>query len=784
MSHLSRLLKACGRPPVRPKKALVVARQDYRPALINKDDAPITKCSDDELGRKDFAAGLATSFSSYFGKTSFVVSINGKWGCGKTSLMNMCRENLEKKIPQPTVIEIDGWDWTDSSSIGNVLLAKLDMQLGRASSDEVRRIGKLFHLYSLDEEEKSFLSSATYDLMFFFYGLALVAMNSFKIVPEPWMLTAFGWVMLLFSGYNLLAKYLSQHHGIISKIFHGLADFLDVPTSVRKQEIVQAMENLDAHIYVVIDDIDRLDAEEIRQLLRVVKTNLNFPNLIFILLCDEDQLVNAVSSTSGSNESTASDGRRFLEKIIQLSIRVPAIEEGTLPQLFTARLNRLLEYYKHSEDFDWKRWKEIRDKVVYPFFKNMRDLVRFFNSFDFVLSRLIQKDDYTVDCLDVLCMELLNTFEPAVWDKISSSRLYFTYQYTKGKYEFVTEDEMKGALDALKPLCHSNEAATFQLIREVFPNLAAYFGTARPEEGSRENWFHLKRICHPRIFERYFLRRANAGDVLHADIYALYTVASHRYLLLSELRNYIKQDRFSTLLNRIHVFDILPFETDTDEDEAFSFITALMDCFDEYYDGEPSDPGGRELRAIDYQLDFAFPEILAYRAVCKALKPFHPVRLYKILGQSFSQTWGILLPCEILSRFIVDLKEKPNTAPVNDTTIKMLTEIVRSKLARYSDNGTLLQHPRCSDLLLYWHEFDAEQSKAWLLASLRNENRQGVLDAFCSLTVLEKTGLRKVDTRKLGIILSDVELKEIGLEHNSASEDELAGFQEIKDLNI
>jgi predicted KAP-like P-loop ATPase len=59
---------------------------------------PIEKYDDDFLGRKKFAEHLAKSVTEWKEKDSLVISLYGKWGIGKTSLLNMSIDYLNKNL--------------------------------------------------------------------------------------------------------------------------------------------------------------------------------------------------------------------------------------------------------------------------------------------------------------------------------------------------------------------------------------------------------------------------------------------------------------------------------------------------------------------------------------------------------------------------------------------------------------------------------------------------------------------------------------------------------------
>ena len=63
-------------------------------------DAPISKASDDKLGRAKFAEALGEAIRRQSSQDSLVVGLYGPWGSGKTSVINMMVDHLEKSNQQ------------------------------------------------------------------------------------------------------------------------------------------------------------------------------------------------------------------------------------------------------------------------------------------------------------------------------------------------------------------------------------------------------------------------------------------------------------------------------------------------------------------------------------------------------------------------------------------------------------------------------------------------------------------------------------------------------------
>src|SRR5258708_32230811 len=84
-----------------------------------------------------------------------------------------------------------------------------------------------------------------------------------------------------------------------------------------KAEVSELLRQLKAPILVVIDDVDRLTADEVRLIFQLIKANADFPNLVYLALFQRDIVEKSLEKvTSGS-------GKDFLEKIVQIGFDGP-----------------------------------------------------------------------------------------------------------------------------------------------------------------------------------------------------------------------------------------------------------------------------------------------------------------------------------------------------------------------------------------------------------------------------------------------------------------------------
>ncbi len=76
-------------------------------------DLPIKKIKEDALNRKSFTESLAKIMIDYTVPEGFAIGIYGKWGSGKTSVINMVLEQIDllsiDQLQKPIVLRFNPW---------------------------------------------------------------------------------------------------------------------------------------------------------------------------------------------------------------------------------------------------------------------------------------------------------------------------------------------------------------------------------------------------------------------------------------------------------------------------------------------------------------------------------------------------------------------------------------------------------------------------------------------------------------------------------------------------
>ncbi len=88
-------------------------------------DKPINKISEDKLGRSSFAKQLANAIMQFKTKDNYAISLQGKWGCGKTSVLNMAVEEIRQlsevvdNSEKIVIVQFNPWNFTDTNQLIN-----------------------------------------------------------------------------------------------------------------------------------------------------------------------------------------------------------------------------------------------------------------------------------------------------------------------------------------------------------------------------------------------------------------------------------------------------------------------------------------------------------------------------------------------------------------------------------------------------------------------------------------------------------------------------------------
>lgn len=291
-----------------------------------------------------------------------------------------------------------------------------------------------------------------------------------------------------------------------------LSDYLKlVPTTTQKDDIENlktALIRLPKRVVVLLDEIDRMEKDELLTLLKVIRGISTLPNLSFVCAGDRDVMVKTIKGAL-NNENLV-----YFEKFFPVLIPVPEPSPEALQKAGTERI--VTAFVNHDWFEDESEKTKFRDDIgqvwgerIAPFCRNMRAIGLLANDISVAAAPLRRE----VDPLDLIFTELLRRFQPAVYSLVAQNSVTLTggesmtrggpYQTDKEK-----EEDQARFLDALKETVPNDKdrEKVQGILCELFPLFLKNDRRLRrprpkrkePEEESD------KRISEPGIFPAYF----------------------------------------------------------------------------------------------------------------------------------------------------------------------------------------------------------------------------------------------------------------------------------------
>lgn len=334
-------------------------------------DQPIQGGSDDPdlLNRLDFANHLANLLLLDHSDDCLTVSLEGEWGYGKTSIINLVKGALNEKETFPIIVEYNPWLAGKPESLIQDFLLQFTAQLNiKESSKAALQAGEELIAYSS-------------------------LFNAAKFIPgaEPWASI----VEKVFSGFGSSTKKIAE----LKKL-----DLID-----RKKNVVAAIKKIKRPIVVIIDDIDRLTPAETFQVLRLVKAVADFSGTSFLLAFDANYLVTVLEKNDIAKPS------EYINKIIQLRVPLPVISDRGMNELAQIEFENLSEQGltdKFESDQERSSW--IYNSYCKHLVKNPRELKRLFNHLRFVLEQV----EGQVCFADLFSLSIIATKANSVYEHI------------------------------------------------------------------------------------------------------------------------------------------------------------------------------------------------------------------------------------------------------------------------------------------------------------------------------------------------------------------------------
>jgi len=311
---------------------------------------------DDLLGRSVFAAALTNSITGWKELESLVVSLTGPWGSGKSSITNFVLETL-RELPdnaRPDILVFNPWLVAGQGDVATKLLNEIAVALKRHDpSNENKRLARKWKRWAaaLALSTAVIDSFPTISSTLLFGGLAAVGATALLPAGVPEITLQIVGILATAIGTTLKASATLAEKA--RDLFLARSEAAERTLDELKTDLKKAMTAQDRQLIVVIDDIDRLPATEMQLLLRAVRANADFPNLVFLLVFERTVVEKAIA------DQAHVDGAEYLKKIIQIPFSIPTAEPRRVQRVLLGALDEILDSIPATVEFDQRRWGNL-----------------------------------------------------------------------------------------------------------------------------------------------------------------------------------------------------------------------------------------------------------------------------------------------------------------------------------------------------------------------------------------------------------------------------------------
>jgi hypothetical protein len=331
-------------------------------------DRPITTSAEDRLGFAVVAEHLAKAILDQSSRNGFVIGIDGKWGSGKSTLINLTIGELKKADVPPAVVTFSPWLVGDRDTLLRQLfdeLALAALQIEPAAQDAPKtlidriRAATSNSQWRVRQKERAKKRLARRLLAF---GTAASAAGKIARTADDFGIPfAAGAASVAQGTSDATTSFLGG--GALSK---------------RKAELETLLKPVSRPIVVFVDDLDRLEPMEATEVLRLIRAVADFPNVIYVLSYDAGVVASTLEAALGIDE-----GDEFLEKIVQVGFKVAQPEAFDLRNWFRTEVLRI---FADPGDADGRgdstpaRLDAVINTQGGAYLKTPRDVVRTLNA--------------------------------------------------------------------------------------------------------------------------------------------------------------------------------------------------------------------------------------------------------------------------------------------------------------------------------------------------------------------------------------------------------------------
>jgi hypothetical protein len=357
----------------------ILKPDNYNPKLnhgLISDDPIESDEENDSFGRKEYSRSIVSEIRKTVNKRAFNIAITGAWGSGKTSFLNLIKgdmQNYEKYKSQFIKVKYNPWDFKEDKIIGLDLLKTISHELANEKELQEKFKGLMVSLQGMNQSPW------------------------YKVIPN---------LLIGFSSEKSINEY--------------------------REEIGKALQDQNKKLVIFLDDLDRLDGDEILEVFKTIRNSFDIANTFFILGFDIDYVVEQIKDKVKGERSL-----EYLEKIFQMRLFMPSNSD----------YNYYLEYKQLVKSHFNIEIKTTFDSTYQ--INSKRILFQLINSLKVFFNKE-QTDDYDFKAL--VYIEYIKIKYPQFYENITTNfdKVLNSYNSIKASHFSVKGESLENSWDIFK----------------------------------------------------------------------------------------------------------------------------------------------------------------------------------------------------------------------------------------------------------------------------------------------------------------------------------------------
>lgn len=299
-------------------------------------------------------------------KESFAVGITGEWGSGKSTFLNTMKEKIEEaKFAE--IVEFNPWLCNSPEQVTQDFFATLINELSPKHSTLSRDLNKYAKLLN-------------------------------KIAKAS--LSVFGIDLDLTPGDDSLNKL--------------------------KENISKKLEKLPKKVVILIDDTDRLEGNEVFEILRLIRNTADFRNVIYIATYDKEYVTDVLLK-----ENKIKDPSAYLEKIFQVEVHLLKTESFELWDTLMEEIKKQDQTGVYYDKKLIKGYFYVEKKFILQILTNYRKVKRFARQYTLFLYYAKGEIKGLFSELDLFWLELLHIYDKNTYNILAKNPERLLYEENK-----------------------------------------------------------------------------------------------------------------------------------------------------------------------------------------------------------------------------------------------------------------------------------------------------------------------------------------------------------------